>query len=286
LEISGKTKVCAVIGDPVEHSLSPCIHNAAFQYLALNYVYVAFKVRPEELEAAVQGIRGLKIRGLNLVMPLKIDIMQHLHRLDKSAKTVGAVNTILNDNGELVGYDTDGIGALMALRANKQDPANKQIVILGAGGAARAISYSLAGEARELVILNRTLERAEILAKELTNVFGNKVMFGGLSTSYLKKEMKDTDILINATPVGMRPNEAKTPVDRDLLRPDLVVFDLVYHPLETRLLKEAKSIGAKTIDGINMLVHQGAVSFEIWTGEKAPVNVMTKAARKKLEGVI
>jgi len=284
LNISGKTRVCAVIGDPVEHSLSPCIHNAAFQHLQLDYVYVAFPAKREELRTAIQGMRSLKIHGLNVTTPHKLDVVQHLDLLDESAKNVGAVNTILNKEGTLIGYHTDGKGALLALEANQGDLSNKKILILGAGGASRSISYTLAQEARELVVLNRTVERAESLVKELLTAFGSKVRYGGLSRSHIKAELEDTDILINATTLGMHPNEDETPVDRDLLRSNLTIFDLVYNPLETRLLREAKAAGARIIDGLAQLVYQGAASFEIWTGKVAPVDVMMKAAREKLNG--
>lgn len=284
MSISGKTKVCALIGDPVEHSLSPHIQNAAFQHLKLDYVYLTFKVGRKELETAIQGVRSLKIHGLNVTMPLKVDVIQYLDQLDENAKTMGAVNTILNSKGYLIGYNTDGKGAVMALKESNQSPADRKIVILGAGGASRAVSYSLAPEAREAVILNRTVEKAEELAKELAIRFGDKVRYGKLCRSQIGKELKDADLLINATSVGMRPKEDKTPVDQDLLRPDLTVFDLVYDPLETRLLKEARSVGAKTIKGLTMLVYQGAASFEVWTGKRAPIDVMMKAAREKLRG--
>ena len=284
MNISGKTRVCAVIGDPVEHSLSPCIHNAAFQHLQLDYVYVAFPAKREELRTAIQGMRSLKIHGLNVTTPHKLDVVQHLDLLDESAKNVGAVNTILNKEGTLIGYHTDGKGALLALEANQGDLSNKKILILGAGGASRSISYTLAQEARELVVLNRTVERAESLVKELLAAFGNKVRYGRLCRSCVKAELEDTDILINATTLGMHPKEDETPVDRDLLRSNLTVFDLVYHPLETRLLREAKAAGAKTIDGLAQLVYQGAASFEIWTGKRAPVNVMMRAAWERLKG--
>ncbi|MEM2936331.1 MAG: shikimate dehydrogenase [Candidatus Bathyarchaeia archaeon] len=284
MNISGKTKVCAVIGDPVEHSLSPCIHNAAFQHLQLDYVYVAFSVKREELRTAIQGVRSLKIHGLNVTTPHKLDVIQHLDRLDESAKNVGAANTILNKEGTLIGYNTDGKGALLALEANQGNLLNKKILILGAGGASRSISYTLAQKARELVVLNRTVERAESLVKELLTPFGDKVRYGGLSRSRMKAELEDTDVLINATTLGMHPNEDETPVDQDLLRPNLTIFDLVYHPLETRLLREAKAAGARTIDGLAQLIYQGAVSFEIWTGKKAPIEVMMKAAQEKLKG--
>ncbi len=284
MNISGKTRVCAVIGDPVEHSLSPRIHNAAFQHLQLDYVYVAFPVKRKELTAAIQGMRSLKVHGLNVTTPHKLDVVQHLDWLDESAKNVGAVNTILNKEGTLIGYNTDGKGALMALEASQGELSNKKILILGAGGASRSISYTLAQETRELVVLNRTIEKAESLVKELLTTFGNKVRYGGLSRSRIKAELEDADILINATSVGMHPNEDKTPIDQNLLRSKLTIFDLIYHPLETRLLREAKAVGARTIDGLAQLVYQGAASFEIWTGRSAPVDVMMKAAREKLKG--
>jgi shikimate dehydrogenase len=281
LSISGKTKVCALIGDPVGHSLSPRIQNAAFQFLGLDYVYVTFRVELKELGKAIRGVRSLKIHGLNVTMPLKEDVIRHLNQLDKGAEAIGAVNTILNNEGTLMGYNTDGEGTLMSLKASNQGPADKKIVVLGAGGSSRAVSYSLAKEARELVILNRTAGKAEKLARELSKRFGNKVRYGKLCEDQMGKELGDADLLINTTPIGMYPHEEETPVDRSLLRPDLTVFELIYHPLKTRLLREAEAAGAKTIDGLNMLVYQGAASFEIWTNKKAPIDVMMKAARDK-----
>lgn len=285
--ISGKTRICALIGDPVEHTLSPIIHNAAFQHLSLDYVYVAFNVRAEHLGEAVLGIKRLGIYGLNVTMPHKISIIKHLDRLDEEARRVGSVNTVLNRDGRLIGYTTDGIGALKALKYAGVDPSGKKIVILGAGGASRSISFKLAEYADELVILNRTVERAEALANEICGAFGGSVNVraGGLTDERLKMELEGADILINATSVGMRPNENETPVKRGLLHGDLVVFDLVYDPLETRLLREARLMGAKTVDGLWMLIHQGAESFKIWTGIEAPVEVMREAALKRMSGV-
>lgn len=282
MKISGRTKVCAVIGDPVEHSLSPIIHNAAFQHLDLDYVYLAFRVKSEGLRDAILGIRKLGIYGLNVTMPHKITVIPFLDRLDKTAKTVGAVNTILNSD-ELVGYDTDGLGALNALKANGSDPQGVKVVVLGAGGASRAISFTIAQEAGEFVILNRTVKKAEKLADNISRVTGKEVRWGKLCRDALGEELKDADILINATSVGMHPNETETPVDKRFLRPDLVVFDLVYNPIETRLLRAAKEVGARRIDGLTMLVHQGAVSFEIWTEREAPIDVMMKAARDHIK---
>jgi len=281
LKISGKTRVYAVIGDPVDHSLSPCIHNAAFQYLGLDYVYVAFTVKEDGLREAVSGIRKLGIHGLNVTMPHKVNIIQHLDRLDETARKVEAVNTVLND-AEMVGYNTDGLGALNALRAHRGEPSGTKVVILGAGGASRSISLAIAPEARDLIILNRKPEKAEMLANKISATVGKRVRWGKLCNDLLVEELRDANVMINATSVGMHPNDSETPVDNTLLREDLVVFDLVYNPLETRLLREARSIGARTIDGLTMLVHQGVASFEIWTGMKAPVDIMIKAARDEL----
>jgi shikimate dehydrogenase len=285
MRISGKTKVCGLIGDPVTHSLSPSIQNAAFDHLGLNYVYVAFRVKSDSLEGAILSMRSLGLHGLNVTMPHKIDVIQYLDELDETAENVGSVNTILNKGGTLVGHTTDGIGAVSALRHNGGDPSGKEIVLLGAGGASRSVSFTLAEEARELVILNRTIEKAETLTEDLADFLGDdsKVRAAKLSNDNLKKELRDADILVNATSVGMYPENRETLVDRTLLRPDLVVFDLVYEPLETRLLREARETGARTVDGLTVLVHQGAASFEIWTSVNAPIEVMTEAAMRELQ---
>jgi len=285
VKVSGKTKVCALLGDPVEHSLSPCFQNAAFQHLSLDFIYLAFTVKAEDLGNAILGVRSLKFHGLNITMPHKISVIQYLDELDEDAEKIMSVNTVLNRDGRLIGYTTDGIGALNALKYEGVNPSNKKIVILGAGGASRSISFALAKEAGELVILNRTTTRAEKLASDVRRLIGEsgKIRWGGLTEENLRKELEEADILINATSVGMRPNEDETPINKQYLHPDLAVFDLVYHPLETRLLREARMVGAKTINGLSMLIHQGAASFEIWTGVKAPIEVMMKAAEEELK---
>jgi shikimate dehydrogenase len=259
------------------------MQNAAFRHLNLNFVYVAFKVAKENVEKALQGTRAFGIKGLNVTMPLKTAVIPHLDRLAPEAEKMGAVNTILNDNGRLIGYNTDGLGALESLKANGQNPAGKNILILGAGGAARAVAFSLCKEANAIVILNRTVEKAKILAEELNKTFGKTVRHGRLNYETLAKEIKNADILVNATSIGMTPHENETPVNMKLLRQDLTVFDLVYNPPETKLLREAKAVRAKTVEGLSMLVYQGALSFEIWTGKKAPIDVMMKACREGLE---
>mgnify|MGYP000277026106 FL=1 len=284
MKVSGRTKVCAVIGDPVEHSLSPCFQNAAFQHLKLDFIYVAFTVKAENLGDAISGVRSLGIYGLNVTMPHKISVIKYLDELDERADRIKSVNTILNRNGKLIGYTTDGIGVLNALKYNGVDPKGKKVVILGAGGAARSASYALSEVAGELVILNRTIERARNLASKVRKLIGShvNVKWDGLTEESLRREVREADILINATPVGMSPNVNGTLVEKRLLHPDMVVFDMIYHPLKTRLLREAEEVGAKTINGLSMLIHQGAASFEIWTGVEAPVDVMMKAAEEEI----
>jgi shikimate dehydrogenase len=283
MAVNGKTKVCAIIGDPVEHSLSPAMHNAAFKELGLNLVYVAFAVTKSELENAISGVRSLGLRGLNVTMPHKNAVIKYLDEVDSTAESIGAVNTILNSQGKLTGYNTDGIGAMIALQENGVTVDEKKMVILGAGGAAKAIAHEAAQDAEELVVLNRTAEKAEQLAKDLNKKFETNVKSGTLSPELLKKELKDTDILVNATSVGMSPETNRSPVPTDLLRQDMCVMDIIYNPLETKLAKDAKTVGAKVVSGLEMLVYQGAAAFEAWTNCPAPVEVMKKAALTKLQ---
>jgi shikimate dehydrogenase len=282
MEISGKTRVCGIIGDPVEYSLSPAMHNAAFQELNLDFVYVAFRVRKDELREAIVGAKSLDIRGLNVTMPHKSAVMKYLDEIDPTARSIGAVNTILNNKGRLTGYDTDGIGALKALKENGISLNGKKLLLLGAGGAGKAIAFYAAQEAEELKILNRTAQKAKDLTEVLRKKFGKKIDGNSLSAKNMRKELEDADIMVNATSVGMHPNDDQSVTDPSWLRPNLCVMDIVYNPIETKLAKDAKSVGAKVVSGIEMLVYQGATSFEIWTGLPAPVKVMKKAILNKL----
>lgn len=285
MKISGKTKVCGLIGDPIEHTLSPVMHNAAFNDLKLDFVYVAFRVKKEELGNALSGVRSLGIHGLNVTMPHKNAVINHLDETDPTAKFIGAVNTVLNDDGKLIGFNTDGAGALKALTENGVDLLGKKLLLLGAGGAAKAIAFQAAQEVEELRILNRTAEKAKRLAEVLRRKFNKRIKGNSLSANLIKEEVKDSDILINATSVGMHPNIDQSLVDPEWLRPDLCVMDIVYNPIETRLTKDAKSIGAKVISGIEMLIYQGAASFEVWTNSPAPVQVMKQAVLSKLSEI-
>jgi shikimate dehydrogenase len=280
--ISGKTRVCGVIGDPIEHSLSPAIQNAAFNHLKLDFVFLAFRVKAAELEDAMRGMRGLGIHGLNVTMPHKKAVTSFLDEVDPTAKFLGAVNTILNDNGRLCGFNTDGVGALKALQENGVALSGKKVLLLGAGGAAKAIAFSLAKEVEELVLLNRTPEKTKELAESLNRTLAKKVEGATLSPNAVQENLRDSDVLVNATSVGMHPNANQSPVAPEWLKPDLTVMDIVYNPVETKLAKDAKAAGARVISGVEMLIQQGAASFEIWTGHPAPFEVMRKAALQKL----
>lgn len=282
MTISGKTHVCGVIGDPIEHTLSPAMQNAAFEHLKLDWVFLAFKVKATEVEDALRGMRGLGIRGLNVTMPHKNTVIAFLDKVDESAKFLGSVNTILADDGELKGFSTDGLGAVNALKENGVKLSGKKVVLLGAGGAAKAVAFAIAKEARELIILNRTSEKTNQLAETLSSRLGKKVAGERLTPRITQKELENADILINATSVGMHPQADQSLVAPQWLKPNLAVMDIVYNPLETKLAKDAKAAGAQIISGVEMLIYQGAASFEIWTGHKAPVEVMRKAALNQL----
>jgi len=283
MKISGKTKVCGIIGEPIEHTLSPTMHNAAFEKLNLDFVYVPFKVKMGMLREAIRGMRNLGIVGLNVTMPYKSTVMQYLDEVDLTARHVDAVNTILNEGGNLIGYNTDGVGALNALKENGVALNGKNLLLLGAGGAGKAIAFHTAQKAAKLVILNRTLQKAKKLTEALRKEFKNKeIICKKLSAEAVKEELKNANILINATSIGMHPNIDQSPVPSRLMKPDLCVMDIVYNPPETKLLKDAKAAGAKVVSGIEMLVYQGAASFEIWTKHRAPVEVMKQAVLDRL----
>jgi len=283
--ISGKTIICGVIGDPIEHTMSPTMHNAAFRETGIDYLYVPFRVKSEDLGKAIEGMRALNIKGLNVTIPHKVAVLQLLDKLDPLAKKIGAVNTIVNDDGVLIGYNTDATGFLQALLERGVEPKGKNIVILGAGGTSRAISFILADRGAHLVILNRLLEMnwAEELASRISQILAKKVDALEMSRGNLGKVLEKAEILVNATSVGMNPNINDTPVTANLLRSGMIVYDIVYNPVETKLLKEAEAVGAVTIGGIDMLVWQGALAFEKWTGLKAPAELMKEEAIKLLQ---
>lgn len=280
MKIKGSTNVVGLIGNPVEHSFSPPMHNAAFDALGLDYAYVAFDVLPENLGDAIRGADSLNIKGFNVTIPHKINVMQYLNEIDEVAKLIGAVNTI--DFKTMKGYNTDGIGAIKAIR-EVTDIKDKKVVLAGAGGASRAISFYLAKEQpEEIVILNRNTKKAENLATDVSNSkLADDVC--GDSIDKIESYLNDCDILIDSTPLGMYPHVDNSPIaTAEMMHEDLVVNDIVYNPNETVLLKEAIKAGANPVYGIKMLLYQGAESFRIWTGQEPPVDVMEKALKETL----
>ncbi len=270
-------RLCYLIGYPVGHSMSALMHNAAFQELGLGYHYVLKSVRPKALgRFTADEMRVDAVRGASVTIPHKVSIMGYLDEVDPEAAAIGAVNTIVNEGGRLKGYNTDGRGAMRALQEAYGDLRGAKAVVIGAGGAARAIGYHLSMVVDELSILNRTVSRAESLASGLKLLPGcnASVTAAALTRENLRSKLIEADVLINATPLGMTPETDKSPVDSDLLHPSLLVFDTVYNPLKTRLLREAEEAGARTLTGAKMLAYQGTASFELWTGVRAPEELM------------
>jgi len=257
--------------------MSALMHNAAFEELGLGYHYELKSVRPEALgRFTADEMRGESVRGANVTIPHKVSIMGHLDEVDPEAAAIGAVNTIVKEGGWLEGYNTDGRGAMRALEEAYGDLRGAKVVVIGAGGAARAIGRYLSMVVEELSILNRKASRAESLVSDLKSLSGcnASVTAAALTRENLRSKLVEANVLINATPLGMAPNTDKSPVDADLLHPGLLVFDTVYNPLKTRLLREADEVGARTLTGAKMLAYQGAASFELWTGVKAPEELM------------
>lgn len=273
LVMKSLTRICCLIGDPVEHSLSPLIHNAGYQALGINYVYLPFQVK--DIKRAIEGIRGLGIRGASITLPHKTTAIKYLDCLDPLAEEIGAVNTIVNDEGVLTGYNTDGDGALQALE-EVTSLGGKKAILIGSGGAASAIAVGLKKNGVKLVVLNRTEDKAKKLAKQV-----NAEDSGSLEKLSL---IASADILINATSVGMWHQASQSIIPQRLLHNQLTVFDTVYNPKETRLLIEAREKGCAIVYGYKMLLYQAARQFELFTGRQAPLKVMESALTQALEG--
>lgn len=271
-----------VIGDPIHHSKSPAMHGAALAALGLAGAYVPMHVKPEALKAAVQGIRALGFRGINVTIPHKVAVMPFLDRLDESARDAGAVNTIVNDNGILTGFNTDGIGYVRSLKAEAApDLRGARILVLGAGGAAKGIVTALLREQPGgVVIANRTADKA----RELAEACQGKGTVVGIGQDEIADAVRSADIVINTTSVGMYPHIDDTPMDTQLLRPGMIVSDLIYNPLRTRLLLESLERGCTIHGGLGMFVNQGAYALEYWTGQPAPTDVMRRTILESLGG--
>ncbi|MBI5206566.1 MAG: shikimate dehydrogenase [Candidatus Firestonebacteria bacterium] len=267
-----------IFGYPVSHSLSPYMHNKICKELNLPYFYVPFEILPENLGFAVKSIRILGIKGINITIPYKEKVMQYLDKISKEAKLIGAVNTIINDSGKLIGYNTDGKGFIKAFEKNfKTTPSCKTFLILGAGGAAKAIITQLCLEgAKKIFIANRTLSNAKNIVLNIKkNIPYSEIYALDLNSNEINNIISEIDVLVNTTSIGMKKTDALL-INNELLSNKTIVIDIIYNPRETLLLKEAKKKGAKTLNGIDMLVFQGALAFEIWTGVKPPIEVMRK----------
>lgn len=267
--LSAKTKICLTIGDPIEHSLSPLMHNAGYKALSIDdeFVFLAAKVKLEDVKTAVKAMRVLGIRGMSCTMPHKVEVMKYLDKIDKTAREIGAVNTIVNDNGILKGYNTDWLGVLKPIkRLNKIS--GKKIGVIGAGGAARAIVYGLKIAGGKIKIFNKDIKQAKDLAKKFNCEFGG---FDDLN------ELKNFDIIVNATPLGMKPWQNISPVPKEIFSRNQIVMDAVYIPYKTKMLREAEKRGAKIIPGIEMFLEQGAAQFTYYTKRKAPIGAMRRA---------
>lgn len=274
-EITGETKVTGIIGYPLTYTLSPSMHNRAFKVLDLNFKYLPFVVGEEDVKAAIEGIRALKIKGINVTMPHKEAVIEFLDELSSEAMIIGAVNTINNDSGRLIGYNTDGTGFLRSLREESFDPEDRDTVILGSGGAAKAVAVALAqAGAKSITIVARKVEKAEEIKDRLESNFSQILV----ETLSFEGNLADTlsvgELIVNATPIGMKESGDLLPVPLELINDRHFVYDLVYAPLETALLKAAKGRGAKVASGLGMLLYQAAAAFEIWTGISAPVDAM------------
>ncbi|MBN2803987.1 MAG: shikimate dehydrogenase [Deltaproteobacteria bacterium] len=283
--INTNTKLCAIIGNPVSHSMSPAIHNSAFSELELNFIYLAFKVDTFKVKDVLMAMRHMEnFKGLSVTIPHKVEVTKYVDEMSDADRNTGAINTVVKRDGKLIGIGSDGPGARKALLDKNADPKNRKVVILGNGGAARALAFDLAFNAipSNIVIMGRDPQKARLLATDVSNKTDTSCTFASTSFEEMKDVLKESDILINSTSVGMHPNIDESIVNKELLTPNLTVMDIVYTPLKTQLLKDAEANGLKTVSGLDMFINQAAIQFEAWTGKKAPVESMRKIALGRL----
>ncbi|KPK29216.1 MAG: shikimate dehydrogenase [Nitrospira bacterium SG8_35_1] len=281
--ISPQTKVYALIGNPVSHSMSPAIHNGAFVALNLDCIYVAFQV--EDVKNALAGMRALdNFRGMSVTIPHKIEVMQYVDEIPDVDRHIGSINTVVKEDGKLIGFGTDGPGALKAIGDAGVELAGKNVLMLGAGGAARAIAFTLAqkGSIGKLVLLDINEDFLSGLTGDLKSGTNAVIASGLLNEAAVEEHMASSDLIINCTPVGMHPNEDATLVPDHLFRPGQVVFDVVYNPLETKLLRQAKAKGIKVIPGVEMFINQAILQFERFAGADAPEELMRSVVMERL----
>jgi shikimate dehydrogenase len=283
--LNASTQFIAIIGDPIEHSMTPIIQNAALRELGVNVANLAFRVKPEHLRDAVAGARALGILGLMVTIPHKIAVMQYLDAVDPFGKMMGTVNLVhFHPERGAVGYNTDGYGAARSLEEEGVALKNSRVVLLGGGGAARCLAQKLCLEgAAQMTILNRTVSRAEEIAAETENNTGVRPVVEELTEDNLRRVLPEANLLVNATSVGMHPNERESPVPADALHKDLVIFDIVYNPLETALLRDARRMGAKRVDGVGMLVYTNERAVQTCTGLTPDVQLMRRICVEELQ---
>lgn len=285
IEITGKTRVAGVFGDPVEHSLSPPMHNAAYRHLGMDWVYVPFHVRPERLGEAVRGVRAMGLAGVNVTVPHKVAVMEHLDEIDEEARLIGAVNTVVHRDGRLVGYNTDGRGFVRSLeRETGRSPRGAGVLLLGAGGAALAIAVSLArAGAGSITVANRTVTKAEALVEQLGGLVAARAVPLDPGDPRFEESLSQAQIVIHTTTVGMYPHHEAPPlIPVERLDAGALVCDIVYRPRETALLRAAKARGLQVLTGEGMLAYQGAIAFELLTGRAAPEELMLETLRERL----
>ncbi len=276
-----QTRLVGVIGWPIEHSLSPAMQNAALREMGLNWLYLAFAVEPERVGQAIGGVRGLGLVGLNVTIPHKSAVIEHLDEIDDAVEALGVANTIVRrEDGSLMGHNTDGPGFLRSLGEHGHGVAGRAVALMGAGGSARSVAWACARDgAASVTVINRTLERAEDVAELVRGATGlARVNAVGLGSSEAREAVSVADVIVDCTSVGMYPRHDVEPVvPAAWMRAGQVVVDLTYNPIDTVLLKAARAAGAQTVDGAGMLVHQGAISLQYWSGQEPPVETMRRA---------
>ncbi|MBF0573153.1 MAG: shikimate dehydrogenase [Desulfamplus sp.] len=281
--ITPATKLYCIFGKPVSHSMSPLIHNMLFNKFSIDALYLAFQVN--DIKQGVDAIKNLGIKGASITIPFKESILEHLDEIDETAREIGAVNTVINKDGYLWGFNTDCAGAVEPLKEalSENSLKGKNISIIGAGGAARAVAFGAKKEGGNITIVNRSKEKGEVLAIEVNGKYLSLSEFNKqASINSINNNLEHTDIIINTTSVGMTPNIDESPVNPSILNKKMTVMDIVYNPLETKLLKDADDAGCKIVDGLSMFIHQGAAQFELFTGIKPPRQIMRESVLKNM----